>query len=161
MSDEYGDAYGEAFVDGDGFDEDDAFCHSNFRFHLISNKINRLDSNGNRLFAGDYDGSENEYSMNDTENGPDSSGSKVFGKRHWERSDPKAVVKQEKVNSLQFKQPIQCINLAVICVLQPDDYIAPLVDTGKDTPVEPEREKRADELDDLFSGLNPEDEVEL
>lgn len=34
MSDEYGDAYGEAFVDGDGFDEDDAFCHSNFCFLL-------------------------------------------------------------------------------------------------------------------------------
>lgn len=100
--------------------------------------------------------------MNDTENGPDSSGSKVFGKRHWERSDPKTVVKQEKVNNLQFKQTI-LVNLliSIICALQPDDYIAPIVDTGKDIPVEPEREKRQDELDDLFSGLNPEDEVEL
>lgn len=46
---------------------------------------------------GDYDGSENEYSINDTADGPDASNSKPFGRRHWDRSDPKTVVKQEKV----------------------------------------------------------------
>lgn len=35
MSDEFGDAYGETYGDGDGYDEDDTFCHSKFWLVVI------------------------------------------------------------------------------------------------------------------------------
>lgn len=50
------------------------------------------------FFAGDFDGSENDFDDNDN-NDFDHSDHKQFGRRHWERADHPVIsnVKEEKV----------------------------------------------------------------
>lgn len=68
------------------FSARNAVSYKSFMFHLT-----------NTFFAGDFDGSENDFDGNDV-NCDDSTDPKNYGRRHWERSEkPIMKFKEEKV----------------------------------------------------------------